>query len=440
MTKRKALLLAIAALALLAYVWLGYFIPRDHFVQLLIAFVVLFALYWLLLRNKVLTENVALAIAIALVFRLSLLMATPALTDDYYRFIWDGLLVANGQNPYLVLPSAYIQGAQLAPGISLDLYHGLNSPDYYSVYPPVCQFIFGISARICAGNILSNIIVIRVLVLLAECGSIFFLFKLAKLLKAPAVTPFIYALNPLVILELSGNLHPEAFMIFFTLLAAYLLMKGKQAYSALSFGLAVGVKLIPLIFLPLLIKRLGFAKSIRYIVIVAGVFAILFAPFFSIEAVQNFLSSLTLYFKVFEFNAAFYYLARWLGYQIAGYNTIAFTGTALSVVSFGLIIALACTEKQTDWKSLFSRMLFCLTIYLLFATTVHPWYITTLVAITALTRYRYALVWSLLAVLSYAAYQGRPYTENLWLVAIEYVAVAGFIIFELARRKQKCSD
>ncbi|MHB8085369.1 MAG: glycosyltransferase 87 family protein, partial [Dehalococcoidia bacterium] len=317
------------------------------------------------------------------------------------------------------------------PGNDPGLYGHLNSQTYFTVYPPVCQFIFGLSAKIWGGNLLANIISLRVLVLAAEFGTLTVLVRTAKLLGFPPSSVLLYAFNPLVIMELTGNLHPEAFMIFFLLLSVYLLIRERQICSALSFALAVGSKLIPLIFLPLLIKRLGLRKSIVYFAVVGAAVLLLFAPFLSVQSISNFLSGLSLYFNVFEFNAGLYYVARWVGYLIKGYDTIAVTGAVLAFISLIAIIAIACREKRADWKTVFTGMLFCLTAYLLCATIVHPWYLTPLVAFSVFTRYRYAVVWSGLIVLSYSAYQAIPYSENLWLVALEYAGLAGWMAWEL---------
>ena len=415
---------------LTGFIWLGYFTVRTDFLQVFSLFFVLFMLYVLILWKKPFFNNLSTALGLALLCRICLLFMTPNLTDDYFRFVWDGLFVANHSNPFLTMPSAYMQGTLSVPGVNLSLYERLNSPDYYSVYPPVCQYIFGLTAKICGANIFWNVVMIRIFVILTECGSVAVLYKIARRLNAPAGSILIYAFNPLVIIELTGNLHPEAFMILFLLLAIYLLMRERQILSALSFGLAVGTKLVPLIFLPLLIKRLGLVKSLRYFAIVGAATVLLFLPFISFQSISNFISGLSLYFKVFEFNASIYYIARWIGYQITGYNVIAFSGMILAILSFLAIVILSYREKTLTWASLFSHMLFCAAAYLLFATTAHPWYLTPLIAFSVFSLYRYALVWSLLIVLSYSAYQTLPYSENLWLVAVEYVLLGALLIYE----------
>ena len=434
MDRRSAVQITVfTLLSLFGYVWIGYGTVRSDFGQLLILFGFLSILYILAFCRKVFNVGFPLILGSAMLLRASLMFMTPNLTDDYFRYIWDGLLFAHGYNPYLILPSQFINSSHAITGITNSLYAGLNSPNYYTVYPPVCEFIFGLSAKLAGGNILGNIIIIRLVILLAEFGVIIFLNRLAsKLALLPNVVA-LYAFNPLVIIELTGNLHLEAVMLLFLVLAIYLLILRKQLYAALSFGLAVSVKLLPLIFLPLLIKRLGLAKSTLFYAVVGATLVVLFLPFYSVDLIPNFLSSLRLYFQTFEFNASLYYLLRWIGYQFTGYNIIATLGTVLAIVTFLTIIAIAVREKTVTWLSLFQGMLMCLTAYFLLATTVHPWYITSLVLISLFTSYRYPILWSVVIILSYAAYRTVPYSENLWLVAVEYIVVLSCMGYELFR-------
>ncbi len=323
MDRRSAVqIIVFTLLSLFGYIWIGYGTVRSDFGQLIVLFGFLSGLYILALYRKVFDVGFPLILGSAMLLRVSLMFMTPNLTDDYFRFIWDGLLFAHGYNPYLILPSQFIHSSHAVTGITNSLYAGLNSPNYYTVYPPVCQFIFGLSAKLAGGNILGNIIIIRLVILLAEFGVIIFLHRLASKLAISPKVVAIYAFNPLVIIELTGNLHLEAVMLLFLVLSIYLLVLRKQLYAAVSFGLAVGVKLLPLIFLPLLIKRLGLAKSMIFYAIVGATLVVLFLPFYSVDLIPNFFSSLRLYFQTFEFNASLYYLITmdWLSvYRLQHY-------------------------------------------------------------------------------------------------------------------------
>jgi len=436
MSKRKAIwLVAFLSLSILGYIWIGYGTTRENFGQLLLLYAFLSGVYLLAVLRKVFDVRFSILLGTALILRLSLIFMVPNLTDDYSRYIWDGLLFARGYNPYIILPSEFIHSLQEVPGITAALYEGLNSPDYFTVYPPLCQFIFGFAAKLFGGNVLGNIVVIRVVILLAELGTIVFLHKLTRKLSVSPSVVAVYAFNPLVIIELTGNIHPEALMLFLLVLAVYFMVLGRQPYAAVGFGLAITVKLLPLIFLPLLIKRLGLIKSLVFYAIVGGIFIVLFIPFINTDLIANYSSTLGLYFQKFEFNASIYYLMRWLGYQLTGYNTIAVLGVVLAIATFVIIIVITLREKVVTWQSLFQSMLMCGSVYFFLATTVHPWYITTLVLLSLFTGYRYPVVWSVLIILSYAAYIAVPYSENLWLVALEYIGVVGWMGYELFKNR-----
>ncbi len=80
-----------------------------------------------------------------------------------------------------------------------------------------------------------------------------------------------------------------------------------------------------------------------------------------------------------------------------------------------------------------TAILIGISFYFLMSTTVHPWYVATPLLLCVFTRYRFPLVWSATVMLSYAAYGADGFKENLWLVAIEYVVVIVFFIWEVYR-------
>ncbi|MBK0402444.1 hypothetical protein I5M27_05570 [Adhaeribacter sp. BT258] len=420
-----SLLLLVSALAYLA---LGYSVPRENFLALTTLFGLLFSIYFYLLRSEI---SLKTGLTFAFVFRLLLLFSVPALSDDYFRFLWDGRLISAVQNPFLHLPDFYAgNNFQNIPGLNTALYQSLNSPHYFSVYPPVCQFIFALPAFIDPGNNLLGIILMRGFILLAEAGTIWLLLKLIKTVGLEARKVLWYALNPLVIMELTGNLHFEALMIFFSLLAFYFFHQKRYPFSAVALGFAVCSKLLPLIVLPFLFKRLGLKNWSLYCGITGITCLVLFLPFVNPELIAHFSNSLNLYFQKFEFNAGVYYVLREFGWYFYGYNQIANLGPLLSFATFGTVLYLAFREKEPAFSNLPKLFLLALTVHFLLATIVHPWYLTTLVALSVLANSRYAIVWSGLAILSYAAYQTNAHTENPWLLALEYGGLFTAILLE----------
>jgi len=429
MTKRNTLGYAALAVSALAYLALGYATPRTAFPQLLLLYSLVFAAYVYLLNRRFPLWH---GIGAAMLFRLLFLFAVPALSDDFYRFVWDGRLLAAGLNPYLYLPS-FLAGADgpQVPGITAALYQQLNSPGYYSVYPPVTQAFFWLSVQLSPDSLLGSIVVMRLVVIAAEAGTILLLLRLLRKMALPERHVLLYALNPLVILELTGNLHPEALLIFFLLLSLYQLIYQRLLPAGAAFGLAVSAKLLPLMFLPLLLRKLSLKRFLLFGGAVLAAIVATFLPLFSVEVVQHIFRSLNLYFQKFEFNAGMYYLLRWLGFRLTGYNQITLLGPLLSLTTFIVIVALSTVKKLGSIRRLSGYMAAALTVYLFLATTVHPWYLATLVALTALSHFRYAVVWSGLAMLTYATYRTTPYHEDLGLVALEYSIVFLWLLVEL---------
>jgi alpha-1,6-mannosyltransferase len=406
------------------YFLLCYNTPRSDFYQLTGLFTVVFLAYIVLVKSRF---RLIYLFGVAIGFRLILLFSLPALSDDYFRFIWDGRLLLHHENPYQKLPANYIEsGTTEIPGINEALYKNLNSQRYFSVYPPVCQFVFWVATAAFPDNETGNVVVMRLFLLLAEAMSCWFLYRILVQLKLDCRQVLWYVLNPLVITELTGNLHFEALLICFWLAAFWFLLIKKPLVSAVFLGLAVGVKLLPLLFLPFLIRPLGFKKAVVYGVVTIAVFAALFLPFLTPDLIKNIGSSVELYFQKFEFNASIYYLLREIGFWLYGYNQIAVIGKILSVATFAGVMLLALQKRNSDLAKIPESLLLALALYFLLATTVHPWYLTTLVAFASLTNRRFAMVWSAMVVLSYASYQTSAYHENLSLVALEYLVVLGW--------------
>jgi alpha-1,6-mannosyltransferase len=408
-----------------AYGLLAYATHRTNVEQLLALFGGLFLLYGLVLWWPWSRQHVQWWLAVAIGFRLLLLFAFPNLSDDYARFVWDGRLLAHGFNPYLYLPTQLLQSPILMQaGLSEELFLRLNSPQYFTVYPPLNQAIFGAAAWLSGSNLMLNLVYLRVIVILAEIGTIWLLYTSVK----PKYV-LLYALNPLVVVELTGNLHFEAVMIFFIVLS-FRWLERQWVWSAIAMTLAVATKLLPLLFLPLVLRQLGWRRGVLYSSLVIAGVGLLFLPFSSSVLFQNVGSSLDLYFQKFEFNASLYYLLGKVGFWVKGYNIIQTLGPVLSLVA-GLVIAgIAFVNIPLFSTNVYNRALFSLLLYFVCATTVHPWYVATLVALSAFTGFRFPVVWSGFIVLSYAAYATTPVQENGWLLWLEYGVLAICVVAE----------
>jgi hypothetical protein len=479
------LLLAVGVL------YLGYGVDRTDFWSLFGAFVLAFGGYFALVYRPQ-DAHLRWLIGLGIGLRVALAFGFPLLSDDVYRFIWDGHLIVSGENPFAELPAYYLTEGNEVAGLSQALFDRLNSPDYYTIYPPVAQSVFTLAVWVSPNSWYGAAVVMKLFLLACELGSLWLLWRLFRARPQDAKIGFsdttqrgayiilpsepsplspgsrrereagsveaaqrkgqgerglsrtnllFYWLNPLIIVEVLGNLHFEGAMVFFLLLAYYLLQRSRWIAGAVAMAASVASKLLPLMLLPLLIRRLWewpikswWSSGKRFYVfsLAFGVACLLFfAPLLlSPGFLEGFQSSLELYQKKFEFNASIYYVARAIGYLQVGWNQIATIGPSLAKAAGVGILLLALLDRRRDWASLPVGWMWAFVLYLLFATTVHPWYLSIPIMLCCFTRWRFPLVWSFLIMLTYVSYVGVPYRENLWLVGLEYLTVLVFLVWE----------
>ncbi len=423
----------------ICYIVLAYFFNRKDFEILLGIFSVAFLSTYFLMNDKKL--NAGYFFKIGLIFRIIFLFSTPFLSQDFYRFIWDGNLTLLGISPYELTPNELINTLETLPNdIILHEKMGILSASNYSNYPPINQLFFFIASFFGNKSILFSIIILRIFIILADV-CIYFLGK--KILVALGQNPnkiFWYFLNPLVILELTANLHFEGVMLFFIIGSLYLLHQNKWQLSAIIMALSISTKLLPLFLLPLFFQRLNFKKSFLYYSIVLVLNFLFFLPFITPKLINNYIKTIGLWFTNFEFNASIYYLIREVGFWIKGYNIIQTTGKLIPILIIIFIIYRSFISCLKTTQSLFLGILVVFSVYFFTATTVHPWYIINLVLIAVFTKYKFPFVWSFVVILSYSAYSDIIFKEKYCLIFLEYLVVFGFLIWEMYFKVQKNLD
>ncbi len=368
-------------------------------------------------------------LAVAAVLRLLAFPTPPVLSDDMYRYVWDGWVVLEGMNPYAFLPS----DAMFRDWHEGELFCLLNSPDFHSVYPPVTQLFFAAGALLGRevplfasipgpeGAWWGSWMGIKALFTAAELGGLFMLSRLVR-----PRTLLLVALSP--VLLIAGSLQGHTDVLLLPLLAAGVASWKKGKWGAAVFWVTVAgwVKLVPLVMLPFLILGAStrWPTRFRLTAWVALVSVAVWLPFAAAYVPANISDSLRLYVAWFEFNAGPYYLVKeWYEFR-TGADWSKQIGPAFREIYLGVVVLLGVAalarsqrlrfvlddvaEKRASgvpawwaWKMGYGAW----ALYLVFSTTVHPWYLVGVLILGAvLFENRIPWHWFILSVVSVATY------------------------------------
>lgn len=363
----------------------------------------------------------------------------PFLSNDYFRFLWDGEMIHLGINPFDFTPHQIIRQKSFDNCYYLDLYAGMGelSRGNYSCYPTVNQFYFYISTLF-SKDIITNVIVMRGFILLTLLFGIYQLHSILNQFELNSKRIFFFVLNPLVVLESMGNLHFELVTISFLLAAFNLLLKRKYLLSALLFAFAVNVKLIPLLLLPFLLPYLGWKISLRYYLYTGVAMILLFLIFIDQSNAGNFLMSLKLYFRQFEFDSFVLYPYLQYGQTKYGWNLTSLYAPKLAKWAFLIILGIAWNRSKIDAMEMFKRMFWATMIYYFLTSTVHPWYWVLPLLLSVFHFSWSILLATLLAICSYGIYEfGNQDTYRHILAYLNFGIMSVFFLEIVSPSKWK---
>ena len=319
-------------------------------------------------------------VSIAVFIRLLFLFRPPELSDDLYRYLWDGTALLSGHNPYSLSPSsANYSGDEAQKLLGL-----VNHPHLITIYPPTAQISFAV------GTFLGGLLGIKSLLVAMDIAVCILVVKILSLQKLPPTRAAIYAWHPLPVLEIASSGHIDGAAIFFMALALLLLvgqpadknfnfMKNRirAPLAGFLFSLAVMSKLFPLVFFPAFLRIANGRIKAFSLAAVAGV-AMLSIPF--LPDLSNMFSTLNAYAQNWEF-------AGFLFKAIRGLTSSGFAARLTLAVVFFAILAissrkpfLAKAEPVVDrppspfFLPSIKAMHAIALAYLLLTPTLHPWY------------------------------------------------------------------
>lgn len=319
----------------------------------------------------------AVILAVALALRLMFVFQPAQLSDDIYRYLWDGHNLLRGVNPYAAAPAAMTPPADL-----LQVHAAINHQEYITIYPPAAQLVFAAGAAL--GGKVVGLKALLVLLDLALCALLILLLQRVQL---PVWRAVLYAWNPLPVLEIAGSGHADgAGMALFAAALLLLLTCGDRrlrgASSGALFATAGLVKLFPLVLAPVLFLLVPSGRRLHFLAGFSTAAALLCIPF--LPHLVNMLQTLGVYAGNWEFAGfAFNTLRHWTGSGSAA-RTLLVAILLLSVAAATRRMTAADPEtpdRTARARRALSAFYLIVMALLLTTPTLQPWYALMLAAL-----------------------------------------------------------
>jgi hypothetical protein len=341
------------------------------------------------------------SLAVSALWHFQFLRMPPGVDDDIHRYVWDGRVQRLGYNPYIVVPS----DPALA-GLHTPETRTLNNPEVPSPYPAGAQLFFR-----AVTSIHESTFALKVAFVICDFAIVFVLLDILRRTRQGEHWVLAYAWHPLLAIEVAGSGHVDIVGVLLLLVSAASLVRRWRAVAAISFGLAVAVKFLPIVLLPLCWKRV----RLRDAALAAIGIALLYVPFLNHGRIP--IGSLGTYVQRFRFNDPVFATLE----RVAAPQFVA--GLALLV---GFLTAIWMRKKPAEgsaeafaWPM--AASLFC-------APVVYPWYLLWILPFLRSTSTLPILVWTLSILPTYYVWHlrtvGRPWLVPDWIVILEYGSVA----------------
>jgi alpha-1,6-mannosyltransferase len=349
---------------------------------------------------------VVIGLVLAAVWNIAFLRLPAGADDDIHRYVWDGRLQRLGYNPYLVVPSD-----PAAKGLHTPETRNLNNPDLPSPYPAGAQLFFRAVTAIHESTF-----ALKVAFVVCEFAIVFVLLDVLRCTgqgqRAHLVLAF--AWNPLLAVEVAGSGHIDIVGALLLVVSAAALMRRWRATAAVAVGLAIAVKFLPVVLLPLYWKRV----RIRDGVLAAAVVGLLYVPFLNHGGIP--IGSLGTYVQSFRFNGpVFAALDRVVPPRLlAGFAVLVGLATATW---------LRIRSAAPDWSP--DQFAWPMAACLLCAPVVFPWYLVWLLPFLTSAPTLLIIIWTVSIIPTYVMWHlrtlGRPWGSlPVWVMVLEYGCVA----------------
>jgi len=340
------------------------------------------------------------ALVLSAVWHCLFLRLPPGPDDDVHRYLWDGRVQRLGYSPYSLVPSDPALSA-LHTRETLTL----NNPDVPSPYPAGAQLFFRAVTAIH-----ESILAFKVVLVVTNVAIVLVLLDLLRSSREGAHWVLAYAWHPLVAI-VASSVHIDIVGALLLLVSLAALKRHWRAVAALTCGLAVAVKVLPIVLLPLYWKRV----RVRDGALAAVVCGLLYVPFFQHGQIP--IGSLGTYVQSFRFNDPVF----------AALERVAAPALAAGVaVLAGILTAVWFRRRSEAGRA--DAFAWPMAASLLCAPVVYPWYLLWLLPFLRSASTLPIIIWTVSILPTYYVWHlrtiGRPWVVPGWIMVLEYGVVA----------------
>jgi alpha-1,6-mannosyltransferase len=368
---------------------------------------------WLVSRGHVAGRRALwVCLGLAVLCRVPLVPVEPTLSDDIYRYVWDGRIQAFGVNPYQAVPAD-----PALDGLHTAVTRKMNHPALPTLYPPFAEWVFrGIAA------IGQTVLAFKLVFLALDLAVIVLLLRWLAASGWSRWLVLAYAWNPLVILEVAWSGHLDVVGALL-LTVSFLALSNRIGWlAAIAFVAAVEVKFVPIVLAPLFWRKIRFRDAA-----VAVAFGLLLAWPFAGGTLTAPIGALPTYLAKWRFNGPAYALVESL-----------FRTKALVAMPVVAGLALAVWFRRRSGELAPSAWAWPMGVALLLSPTVYPWYLLWLCPFLTVRAALPLLVWTQTSLLTYFVWRvsasGGGWRLPWWVLAFEFGSVAAVGAWMAAKR------
>jgi alpha-1,6-mannosyltransferase len=351
---------------------------------------------------------ILMGLVLSAVWHIQFLRVPPGPDDDIHRYLWDGRVQRLGYNPYTVVPDDPALAA-----LHTSETRALNNPYLPSPYPAGAELFFRAVTAVH-----ESIFALKVAFVVCDLAVVLLLLYVLRVIRQGEHWVLAYAWHPLLATEVAGSGHVDIVGALLLLVSAAALCRRRRTLAALAFALAVAVKFLPIVLLPLYWKRIRIRDALLALIVVGA----LYVPFLSHGRIPT--GSLGTYVHSFRFNDPVFAALE----RVATPQIVAAIAMLMGFVTalFSRRKAAACSPDAFAWPMAAS---------LLCAPVVYPWYLLWLLPFVRSTWTLPIVVWSVSIIPTYYVWHlrtlGHPWVLPGWVMPLEYgsLAIAAGIVW-----------